>query len=302
MTVRIQPYANSDLHAVHALYHDVVVGRVPHCWEVAPDTLSEVLSSPLGQECEDAVLVEQVVLIGHERGDIRGFVHAGVHKSKSASEDCGVIRFLCYSRHSWIVGDALLSAAHQWLEDRDVKRVATTPRQWRYPFYGFANCHLSDHLDHVQSLLRANGYRKTGGEVFLDWPDMEPEAPPTPKIDVELQWGEPCFPGCKPRLRLDAVYGGESIGACVLRSGSDFSDSQEAADFAYGNGLWVIEPFRGRGLGRFLLTRTLIEARARGYRHGAISTGSENERAFELYAHCGFHVVDWTYEFSRDLL
>ena len=42
-------------------------------------------------------------------------------------------------------------------------------------------------------------------------------------------------------------------------------------------------------------------ARERGYRHGAISTAFDNDRAFLFYTNHGFRVVDWTYEFAREL-
>ena len=42
-------------------------------------------------------------------------------------------------------------------------------------------------------------------------------------------------------------------------------------------------------------------AREHGYRHGAISTAFDNDRAFLFYTNYGFRVVDWTYEFAREL-
>jgi ribosomal protein S18 acetylase RimI-like enzyme len=42
-------------------------------------------------------------------------------------------------------------------------------------------------------------------------------------------------------------------------------------------------------------------AKERGYRHGAISTAHDNDRAFLFYSNHGFCVADWTYEFSKKL-
>ena len=67
------------------------------------------------------------------------------------------------------------------------------------------------------------------------------------------------------------------------------------------NSLAVDESQQGRGLGRFLLIHAMYLAKERGYRHGAISTAHDNDRAFLFYSNHGFRVADWTYEFSKKL-
>ncbi|MAE61657.1 MAG: hypothetical protein CMJ49_09915 [Planctomycetaceae bacterium] len=302
MAPHIHPYTTDDLESLHAIYHETVVGRVPHCWPVAVDNFAEVLAAPPGQVSYDATLSEQAVLVGQDTGEPRGFIHVGVQAPhKHEPQPLGVIRFLAYHRRARKVGDALLTAAHQWLRERNIPRAIAFCDAWRYPFLGFAHGCLSDHLDHVQALLRVRRYQKSGGEVFLDWPNMNPVAPPRPNIDFTLEWHEPTVPGCQPRLILNATDGSEILGACELRSGSDFSDHPDAAAFTFCDELWVVDPLQGRGLGKFLLATALIEARQRRHPHASISTAVDNHRAFQFYTHHGFHVADWTYEFARDL-
>ena len=301
MTSPVRPYRPDDLKGALDLYNDLVVGRVPHCWPVAPSTLEAALGE--GEIERDGVrLPEQAVLVAGAGGD--GFVHFGRQAAHKRQEhEVGVIRFLAYRRGERAAGAALLEAAESWMRERGLEQAAVMPQVWRYPFYGFPHAYLSDRLDHVQALVRFGGYTRCGGEVFLDWPEMQPEAPPPPEeLEFDLRVEDRPGAGRRPGLRLQALQDGEGIGECVLVSGADSSPSAgEAHDFAFCDWLGVNEKHQGRGLGRFLLAQAMFLARERGYRHGAISTALSNDRAFLFYTNHGFRVVDWTYEFSREL-
>ena len=77
--------------------------------------------------------------------------------------------------------------------------------------------------------------------------------------------------------------------------------AEEAEDWFMTTWIGVEREFQGRGLGRHLLRRALIEMRRAGYRHAAISTERRNCRAFLFYANFGYRVVDWTYGYGREL-
>ena len=300
MTIAVRPFLPDDLSAICDLYNALLVGRVPHCWPVAPSSLDETLQA--GEiEREETQLLEQAVLVAGSGGD--GFVHVGRQATnKWQKDEIGVIRFLAYRRGERAVGDALLAAAESWMRERDLRRSVVMPQPWRYPFYAFPHAYLSDHLDHVQALVRFRGYAKTGGEVFLDWLDMQPElASDASGLDYELCVEDRPGAGSRPGLRVRAVQDGDGIGECELVSGADSSAADEAHDFAFCDWLGVEEEYQGRGLGRFLLAHAMYLARERGYRHGAISTAFDNDRAFLFYTNYGFRVVDWTYEFAREL-
>ena len=154
----------------------------------------------------------------------------------------------------------------------------------------------------MQALVRFRGYAKTGGEVFLDWLDMQPNsASDASGLDYELCVEDRPGAGLRPGLRVRAIQDGDGIGECELVSGAGSSADDEAHDFAFCEWLGVEEEYQGRGLGRFLLAHAMYLARERGYRHGAISTAFDNDRAFLFYTNYGFRVVDWTYEFAREL-
>ncbi len=301
MTIPIRPCRPDDLKGVLDLYNDLLVGRVPHCWPVAPSTFEETVRA--GElERDERRLVEQAVLVAGNGGD--GFVHVGRQTADEHQEqERGVIRFLAYRRGQRAVGDALLEAAESWMRERGLGHSTVMPQIWRYPFYGFSHAYLSDHLDHVQALVRFRGYARSGGEVFLDWPEMQPEPGVKPEgLDFDLSLEDRPGKGRLPGLRLRALQGDEIIGTCLLVSGADSSPSaDEAHDFAFCDWLGVKEEHQGGGLGRFLLAQAMFLARERGYRHGAISTALSNDRAFLFYTNHGFRVVDWTYEFSREL-
>lgn len=302
MTLTVRPYTPDDLAGVHAEYSRLVVGRVPHNWPVSLEEFGAMVDAP-DLEREGARLTEQSVKIVGDDDGPAGFIHLGLQAPRDGvGPPVGVIRFLAYRRGERPVGNALLQAGESWLRERGASRSVTIPQPWRYPFYGFAHAFLSDHLDHVQALLRFRGYRKVGGEVFLDWPDMAPVMPePLPDLPCEVTVKEVAGAGRLPGVQLDTVRNDDGVGQCVLVSGGEFSRGDEAQAFAFCDWLGVQDEWQGRGLGRYLLLRALWEARERGYRHGAISTAFDNDRAFLFYTNHGFRVVDWTYEFEREL-
>ena len=301
MSIETRPYTPDDLAGVHALYNGLTAGRVPHCWPVEAPLLGAALSE--GAVKHDwAALEEQAVFVAIQGGQLAGFVHLGRQATNKWQQEHGIIRFLAYRRGERGVGDALLAAAESWMLERSLARAVVLPQPWGYAFYGFPHTYLSDHLDHVQALLRFRGFAKSGGEVFLDWLDMRPrEIPDDSDIDYDLQVEERPGSGPLPGLTVRAQQGDETIGSCVLDSGAESSTAPQAQAYAFCNGLNVKEDFQGRGLGRFLLADALCRAQEIGYRHGAISTAHNNDRAFLFYANHGFSVVDWTYEFSKEL-
>ena len=240
MTIAVRPYLPDDLSAICDIYNALLVGRVPHCWPVAPSSLDETLQA--GEiEREETRLLEQAVLVAGSGGD--GFVHVGRQATnKWRKDEIGAIRFLAYRRGERAVGDALLAAAESWMRERNLRRSVVMPQPWRYPFYAFPHAYLSDHLDHVQALVRFRGYAKTGGEVFLDWLDMQPElASDASGLDYELCVEDRPGAGSRPGLRVRAVQDGDGIGECELVSGADSSSADEAHDFAFCDWLGVEE-------------------------------------------------------------
>jgi GNAT superfamily N-acetyltransferase len=104
-------------------------------------------------------------------------------------------------------------------------------------------------------------------------------------------------PHCYPVSQAD-------LGAALAGQGSERSASAQQIRAARDQGrligwLGIQEPYQGIGLGKHLLQRGLNEMRGVGYRHASISTAWDNYRAYVLYTHFGFKVVDWTYQYVQ---
>ena len=109
-------------------------------------------------------------------------------------------------------------------------------------------------------------------------------------------WG-----GQRPTVLIQATHAGQGIGQCLVRSAGEYSRASAVQDWAFVDWLGVREPHQGIGLGKHLLQRGLNEMRGVGYRHASISTAWDNYRAYVLYTHFGFRVVDWTYGYRQEI-
>ena len=220
----------------------------------------------------------------------------------------GVLRFLAYDRGRRDIGRALLAEAEARLSEWGAREI--TAFNWDgYPFYHQHTACLSEHMGHVDALLRANGYRIALGEVFLDWPDFVPPDPvPVPTglgVELRLKWkrGRTLRPG----LFVQVLRDKKEVGACVCVSSAEWSRAPGAEDALFVLLIYLEEELQGRHLGLHLLQRSLQELHAVGYRDAIISTGllesgaMDSPRAYLFYTNHGFRVYDWTYGFRKTL-
>jgi GNAT superfamily N-acetyltransferase len=218
----------------------------------------------------------------------------------------GFLRFLAYDRGRRDVGEALLSAAEQGLAEWGAQEAIAF--NWDgYPFYHQHGANLSEHMGHVDALLRANGYHIALGEVFLEWPDFDPPTPVPAGLDVEvnLRWkrGRTLRPG----LAVEVLRDGNELGACVCISSAEWSRAPGAEDTLCVLVIYLEEELQGHHLGLHLLQRSLQELHAVGYRDAIISTGllesgaMDSPRGYLFYANHGFRVYDWTFAFKKRL-
>jgi GNAT superfamily N-acetyltransferase len=114
-------------------------------------------------------------------------------------------------------------------------------------------------------------------------------------VQVQLQEGR----GTLPNVAVRAMLKGQEIGSCIALSGEDLSHAREAHNRIFIDGLGVTDKEQGKGWGRYLLTRTLWEARQLGYRHTIISTDQKNHRAQLFYTNYGYRVTDTVYGFTK---
>lgn len=74
-----------------------------------------------------------------------------------------------------------------------------------------------------------------------------------------------------------------------------FYRAKESQDSFFTKWLGVEEEYQGKGLGRYLLQRTLNEMYKVGYRNAFISTNVINYRAQLFYSNFGYKVTDTAY-------
>ena len=278
-----------------------IIHDVPHCYPVNVEDFASATAAVVKEGYSYDRLHSEIVFVARKRQSTLGFIHVAIELSEKPNEmDVGIIRFFWYERGHRVAGQALLAAAEEYVQARDLSQIIAFPQDYRYPFYHLEHAYLSDCLDPVHALLGFNGYRRVAGEVFLDWPNYNVSFISTDvSADISLKWQE--GRGTRPGLIVQAYQGEKEIGVCVCISGGESSQADDAQDWLFTTWLGVSEESQGKGLGRYLLQRALKEMYGVGYRHAAISTDWQNFRAFLFYSNCGYHVVDWTYALSRRL-
>jgi len=297
--MEILTYDPGMLEQIAALYNESV-RSVPHCYPVLPEEFATEVPGELGGTPREEKLRSETILIARQEGSLIGFVHAGIVTQRDIG-GTGIIRFLCYRPGHRTAGQALLVAAEEHILGRGARRVQTHPQEFRYRFYHFAHAYLSMKLGSVEGLLGMAGYRPVCGEIFMDYPDYSPLEPPPLEIpvNISLEWKE--GRGKRPGLSVHAHSEGRRAGVCCSVSGGEFSRREGAQDWFCTEWLGIEGEFQGKGLGRHLLQRALLEMRGAGYRHAALSTDWHNYRALLFYTNYGYQVVDRTYSREKDL-
>ena len=307
----IRPYT-PDMAPDVARAYNTIVRSVPHCYPVSAEGFNATLSAadPNG----DSSIHSEQAFVAIENATVLGFVHSAVGPLRwDDPEERGLIRFLGVLPGQRVAGQALLAHAEETLRGQGMDEVVAFHQHARYPFYHLPSAYLSDRLGHIAALLGWNGYRRIAGEVYMDWfdyPEIEP-APAEIAADISIEWcpGH----GKRPGVNVHAQQGDKRLGVCMCISAAEnsaagefsaageYPAAEEAQDWAFTKWLGVKEEAQGKGLGRHLLQRALLELRDAGYRHAAISTARDNYRAALFYSNLGYQVVDWTYGYGRHI-
>jgi len=188
-----------------------------------------------------------------------------------------------------------------WFKEFGIASVVAFHQDHRLPFYHYAPGYLSDRIGHVQALFASRGYAKCAGEVFLDDTHFEPRDPEPIDLAVEVTSEERPDRGKLPGLKHLAWIDGKEVGHCTIISSVEDQRSPAVEDRAFVDGLYVYDPWQGKGIGKYLLQRALNDAYALEFRRAGISTAWDNHRAFVFYSKFGFSVSDWTYGWGKNL-
>ena len=287
-----------------AAAYNRTVQAVPHCYAVKAADFTTAVGDARPSSSDITPLTSLTslrALAAIEDGAVLGFIDAGVRCPDEGRPDDGMIRLFWYEPGRRDVGQLLLEAVEDHLRARGAGHVHAFHQHYAYAFYYIEPAYLSDRLGQVAALLAFNGYRKHCGEVFLDWPDFAPPDPAATEVPAKVSVRRTDAPGRLPEVAVEAHLNGKKIGVCSMGRIADYTDDERTRDWCFTTWLGVNEKHQGRGLGKHLLARALVEARSAGYRHAAISTAWDNHRAFLFYATFGYRVADWTYGWRREL-
>lgn len=299
--MEIRQYTPDLLLPLTEFYNNLTT-EVPHCYPVEEEEFAYAMRGVIGESGngDDDFEDETAFIAIHDRS-VKAFVHVGYYEDGNSDKvNNGVIRFLGYQRGDRNIGQVILDKAEEYFRDNNVSRIVAFSKIYRYNFYHFEYAELSDTLDHIHGLLGINDYRSYHGQVFLDWQNYNVN-PPTIKPDVNLkvEWKE--GRGKLPNCHITAHRDGEEIGECWNVSCGQFSSHPDAQDWVYTDWIGVEDAYQGEGLGKYLLQYSLHEMHKVGYKHAALSTDWNNNRALLFYSNFGYRAVDWTYAYEKTL-
>ncbi len=170
----------------------------------------------------------------------------------------------------------------------------------RYRFHQFEYNSLSNYLDHIQALLAYNGYKPVNGWASLNWENFDAKpVHPDQSVELTINWED--GKGERANCTVKAIKEKEDVGECECVSAGEFSKHPKAQDWIYTGWLGIEEEFQGKGYGKYLLQYTLQEMQKVGYRHAILNTSRDNYRALLFYTNLGYKIVEWTYEYVKDM-
>ena len=294
-----------DILSSLTLFYNQLTANVPHCYPVKEEEFDIMMHGVTGQtDNADDVLDDESVLVAIQNGKVLAFIHVGHHRYGDDREvHEGVIRFLGYERGERQAAQTVLEKAEAYLKSFNVPEIiafCSNARRYRYDFYHFKFAKLSYTLDHIQALLGHNGYIPRYCQVFLDWDNYAVSPIPSSlPVTLSVDWKEGY--GQRPNCTVRAHLNGEKVGACESVCGGEFSSHPNAQNWVYTEWLGVDYEYQGNGLGKYLLLYSLQEMQKVGYRHASLSTECNEYLPILLYTNCGYRVVDWTYDYVKDI-
>jgi GNAT superfamily N-acetyltransferase len=289
----------SHMAAELARCYDELVAAVPYHHPAVEEWFAGSMPAQL-QDC-----TEEQMLVARDGGEVVGFVHVGIsapptHKWHVKGEP-GVVRFLSCRPGERATGVALLEAAERWLREHGRTEVVAGFGGYMYAFYPLPMGHISERISHLPPLLAMAGYAIPESEVFFHWPSFEPPQVSGPDLPFELTSEQAQVAASQLEVKVHARQGERQVGECKMLSLRGDPWRPQLADWCICTNLYVDEPLRRRGLGRYLLAAGLAEMRRAGCRHAMISTDWDNYPACLLYTNVGYRFLDRTFGFSKSL-
>lgn len=272
----------------------------PYFYPIMPEEFADGIFNRINEEGETNLESEKII-VGIQNDKILGFAHVSIGKACQfgKEKEGGFIHFLTYQPGYRSTGQAIIIECERYLCSFNISQIWAFLHASNYRFYHLGFGHISDRIAHVYSLFGMNGYKIDIGEVFMSYPKYESPEPilfdSRIKIIVTKKEGRGLFPG----LHVQALYDDNEIGECISVSFGEFYNAKEAQDSFFTKWLGVEKEYQGKGIGRYLLQRTLFEMRKIGYKNAFISTNIINYRAQLFYSNFGYRVTDTAYALAK---
>lgn len=124
----------------------------------------------------------------------------------------------------------------------------------------------------------------------------------TPEFPYEVMEREATVAGAGPEMWVVAWEGDQVVGS--VRNVIDYAENEKMhRRRGYNNTVSVRRPWRGRGIARALLNRSLILLRERGMTQSWLRVDSDNPTgALRLYESCGFEVDERETEYRKQFV
>jgi ribosomal protein S18 acetylase RimI-like enzyme len=295
MSVEVRQFRRDDREQLAALVNAHIAAVVPGM-SVSVNRLLTQLERQPGEFIVDPWVAERVTLVAVQRQRIAAAAHLLRYGSEppvsESYRDAGEIRWLVYwpnSRH-WPdaeeAGEELLEAAVAQLDRWGASRQYADGSLPAPSIYG-----IPAQWPHVEAALERAGFRHQGrveiifmrglGEVLEDRP------PPLTDLSVRRSLGG-------NGTRLATFLGEEEIGFVEVETLGDAERLSRSGGWADIGNLFVQEPHRRRGVGKWLIEEAVAWLRLAHVDRLLAYAAPDEEACLALYAACGFRELTRT--------
>ena len=260
--------------------------QIPYVYEITPDEFETGIYFPPYVE---GIIESEKIFVSEHNGKRLGFSHVAIEKREGESKVRGVFRFFVYHPEYRQAGQMLLDKSQEYLCKIGAACISTPMKSYRI---WATRVSFSGQLLQVPALFQANGYEVNVSSVMMACPGFQISNPDCPYSGVEIVLLQQETPAILPSYIIQMRQGDQKLGQSYLSSLGHYYRASEAQHIFYVNDIYLEPHARGKGLGRYLLERSMFEMQRLGYKDGALCTDIDNYQAQLLYSSYGFRTID----------